>query len=113
MALFGNLLIGFMLGDAGSRPATAIWWLLALAGLLAGFGLYTQLRKDGQVQPAPINKQAAGRPVLFPFSPFHSLPYPAKPASKPCQIREQARLYSMSKTTSDMHDSKKDAIGRP
>ena len=53
MALFGNLLIGFMLGDAGSRPATAIWWLLALAGLLAGFGLYTQLRKDGQVQPAP------------------------------------------------------------
>lgn len=52
MALFGNLLIGFMLGDAGTRPTTAIWTLLALAGLLAGVGLYTQLRKDGQVQPA-------------------------------------------------------------
>ncbi|MFM4964064.1 MFS transporter [Aeromonas bivalvium] len=44
MALFGNLLIGFMLGEAGSRPATAIWYLLALVGLLAGLGLYTHLR---------------------------------------------------------------------
>ena len=26
----------FYAGDAGSRPATAIWWLLVLAGLLAG-----------------------------------------------------------------------------
>ncbi|MOA70561.1 hypothetical protein D3C78_1995160 [compost metagenome] len=55
MALFGNLLIGFMLGDAGSRPATAIWLLLALAGLLAGVGLYTQLRRSGHEQ-ATINK---------------------------------------------------------
>jgi hypothetical protein len=70
MALFGNLLIGFMLGDAGSRPATAIWWLLALAGLLAGFGLYTQLRKDGQVQPAPINKQGGLPPGFIPFLPL-------------------------------------------
>ncbi|MNI67519.1 hypothetical protein D3C73_1231550 [compost metagenome] len=52
MALFGNLLIGFMLGDAGTRPATAIWLLLALTGLLAGIGLYIQLRKDAQPQPA-------------------------------------------------------------
>ncbi|WP_265462982.1 MFS transporter [Aeromonas salmonicida] len=44
MALFGNLLIGVMLGDAGTRPATAIWLLLALTGVLAGFGLYSQLR---------------------------------------------------------------------
>lgn len=44
MALFGNLLIGFMLGDAGARPAPAIWLLLALVGLLAGLGLYTHLR---------------------------------------------------------------------
>ena len=36
----------------GHPPTTAIWTLLALAGLLAGVGLYTQLRKDGQVQPA-------------------------------------------------------------
>ncbi|MNQ78931.1 hypothetical protein D3C85_938570 [compost metagenome] len=52
MALFGNLLIGFMLGDAGTRPATAIWLLLAFTGLLAGFGLYTQLRRSGHEQAA-------------------------------------------------------------
>ncbi|MNE14771.1 hypothetical protein D3C76_1766690 [compost metagenome] len=52
MALFGNLLIGFMLGDAGTRPTTAIWLLLAFTGLLAGFGLYTQLRRSGHEQAA-------------------------------------------------------------
>ncbi|ARW82249.1 MFS transporter [Aeromonas salmonicida] len=53
MALFSNLLIGFMLGDAGTRPATAIWLLLALAGVLAGFGLYSQLR-SGKHGSSPL-----------------------------------------------------------
>ncbi|MGK4475798.1 MFS transporter [Aeromonas molluscorum] len=44
MALLGNLLIGFMLGDAGSRPIVAIWGLLGLIGLVAGLGLYRHLR---------------------------------------------------------------------
>jgi len=53
MALFGNLLIGVMLGDAGTRPATAIWLLLALTGVLAGFGLYSQLR-SGKHGSSPL-----------------------------------------------------------
>ncbi|WP_308415854.1 MFS transporter [Aeromonas salmonicida] len=53
MALFGNLLIGLMLGDAGTRPATAIWLLLALTGVLAGFGLYSQLR-SGKHGSSPL-----------------------------------------------------------
>ncbi|MFM1703129.1 hypothetical protein ACJ5ZS_19200 [Aeromonas salmonicida] len=42
-----------MLGDAGTRPATAIWLLLVLAGVLAGFGLYSQLR-SGKHGSSPL-----------------------------------------------------------
>ncbi|WP_349922114.1 MFS transporter [Aeromonas veronii] len=44
MALFGNLLTGFMLGDAGTRPPLAIWGLLGVVGIVAGVGLYLHLR---------------------------------------------------------------------
>ena len=94
-----------MLGMWAAAPATAIWWLLALAGLLAGFVSIPNCARMARFSLLPINKQAA-KAARF-YSPFHSSPYPAKPASNLCQIREQARLYSMSKTTSDMHDSKK------
>lgn len=50
MALVGNVLIGVLLGDAGSRPASLIWLLLALCGMTAGWLLYRHLREA--LQPA-------------------------------------------------------------
>ncbi|WP_375058561.1 MFS transporter [Zobellella sp. DQSA1] len=46
VALLGNVLIGALLGDAAATPPAAIWYGLALCGMVAGWALYRQLRRE-------------------------------------------------------------------
>lgn len=51
VALLANVGIGAALGEAGSRPPSAVWYGLAMAGVLAGLLLYRQLQ--GEQRPLP------------------------------------------------------------
>lgn len=45
VALLGNVLIGSLLGAAGSTPPVVIWYALAACGVVAGWQLYRQLAR--------------------------------------------------------------------
>lgn len=45
VALLGNVLIGSLLGAAGSTPPVVIWYALAACGVAAGWQLYRQLAR--------------------------------------------------------------------
>jgi Na+/melibiose symporter-like transporter len=51
VALLANVGIGAALGEAGSTPPVAVWYGLAMAGVLAGLLLYRQLQ--GEQRPLP------------------------------------------------------------
>lgn len=66
VALLGNVLIGNLLGAAGSTPPVIIWYVLAASGVVAGWQLYRQLMRaaahpdGGEVKPAPAPAQRTG-----------------------------------------------------
>lgn len=59
LALVGNLLVGALLGAAGSQPSQLIWLGLTLVGVLAGTGLWQHVRRCTQ-------SAAVGKPVVSP-----------------------------------------------
>ncbi|MDX1265961.1 MAG: hypothetical protein R3311_01200, partial [Oceanisphaera sp.] len=52
VALIANVLIGGLLGEVAATPPAAIWYGLALCGMVAGWALYRQLRREELESPA-------------------------------------------------------------